>query len=67
MAAVKKQKGNVDDVIEAMDNIDEAELTKSQKDEAIADFRQEIRVLKNLRCVPVLYMCHCCFEDALVS
>jgi hypothetical protein len=51
MSAVKKNKGNVDDVIEAMDNIDEAELTQSQKDEAIADFRQEIRVLRNLRCV----------------
>ena len=49
MSEIKKQKGNVDDAIELMDKLDEAELTQSQKDEAIADFRQEIRVLRNLR------------------
>ena len=46
MTTVKNRKGNVDDAIEM---IDEAELTQTQKDEAIADFRQEIRVLRNLR------------------
>jgi len=51
MASVKKQKGNVDDAIDMIDTLDEAELTQSQKDEAIADFRQEIRVLRNLRYV----------------
>ena len=49
METVKNQKGNVDDAIDLLDNLDEVELTQSQKDEAIADFRQEIRVLRNLR------------------
>jgi hypothetical protein len=48
MTAIKKRKGNVDDALQLMD---EAELSESLKDEAINDFRQEIQVLRSLRYV----------------
>ena len=51
----QEAKGNVDDAIDLLDNLDEVELTQSQKDEAIADFRQEIRVLRNLDILTLCY------------
>lgn len=43
---IKNRKGNIDDALQLMD---EAELSDSLKDEAINDFLQEIHVLRNLR------------------
>ena len=48
MTTIKKRKGNVDDALQLMD---EAELSDSLKDEAIDDFLQEINLLRNLRYV----------------
>jgi ankyrin repeat protein len=48
MATIKERKGNVDDALQLMD---EADLSDSLKDEAMNDFRQEISVLRELRYV----------------
>ena len=49
MASVRDRGGDVDDAMRLMD---EADLSQSEKDEAIADFRQEIKVLRSLRYGP---------------
>jgi ankyrin repeat protein len=58
MATIKKRKGNVDDAMQLMD---EAELSESLKDEAMNDFRQEISVLRELR-----YVCNALYNASLL-
>mmetsp|Transcript_53182 Transcript_53182/g.129152 ORF Transcript_53182/g.129152 Transcript_53182/m.129152 type:complete len:710 (-) Transcript_53182:154-2283(-) len=50
--AIKQALENLEDggdVDEAIRDIDEAEMSQNEKDEALADFRQEISILKSLR------------------
>mmetsp|Transcript_427 Transcript_427/g.1029 ORF Transcript_427/g.1029 Transcript_427/m.1029 type:complete len:689 (-) Transcript_427:196-2262(-) len=44
-----KDGGDVDDAIREMDEVGDGEMSESEKEEALADFRREISVVKSLR------------------